>query len=95
MNIEIWENSELGGEINTHSYRLSSFEFQDDKITTLRTIEDDYVAQMKDNGNCIKIDLRDKKFKFEYHEAVELLFLLMSNMDQEFEFRESKIIKKF
>jgi len=74
---------------------LSSFEFKDDTITTLRNINDTYVAQMTDNGNGLKIELADKKIKLEYHEAVELLFLLMSNMDQSFEFREEKIIKKF
>jgi len=74
---------------------LSSFEFKDDTITTLRNINDTYVAQMTDNGNGLKIELADKKIKLEYHEAVELLFLLMSNMDQLFEFREEKIIKKF
>ena len=50
---------------------------------------------MKDNGNGLKIELADKKIKLEYHEAVELLFLLMSNVNQSFEFRESKTIKKW
>lgn len=95
MNIQIWESSELDGPVDMNSYKLSSFEFQDDTITTLRNINDTYVAQMKDNGNGLKIELADKKIKLEYHEAVELLFLLMSNVDQSFEFREEKIIKKF
>jgi hypothetical protein len=95
MNIQIWESSELEGPVDMNSYTLSSFEFQDDTITTLRNINDTYVAQMKDNGNGLKIELADKKIKLEYHEAVELLFLLMSNMDQSFEFREEKTIKKF
>jgi len=95
MNIQIWESSELDGPVDTLSYKLSSFEFKDDTITTLRNINDTYVAQMTDNGNGLKIELADKKIKLEYHEAVELLFLLMSNMDQLFEFREEKIIRKF
>jgi len=95
MNIQIWESSELEGPVDMMSYKLSSFEFKDDTITTLRNINDTYVAQMTDNGNGLKIELADKKIKLEYHEAVELLFLLMSNMDQSFEFREEKIIKKF
>ena len=95
MNIQIWESSELEGPVDMNSYKLSSFEFQDDTITTLRNINDTYVAQMKDNGNGLKIDINDKKIKLEYHEAVELLFLLMSNVDQSFEFREEKTIKKF
>jgi len=95
MNIQIWESSELEGPVDMMSYKLSSFEFKDDTITTLRNINDTYVAQMTDNGNGLKIELGDKKVKLEYHEAVELLFLLMSNMDQSFEFREEKIIKKF
>ena len=95
MNIQIWESSELEGPVDMLSYKLSSFEFQDDTITTLRNINDTYVAQMKDNGNGLKIELADKKIKLEYHEAVELLFLLMSNVDQSFEFREEKTIKKF
>jgi hypothetical protein len=95
MNIQIWESSELEGPVDMNSYKLSSFEFQDDTITTLRNINDTYVAQMKDNGNGLKIELADKKIKLGYHEAVELLFLLMSNVDQSFEFREEKIIKKF
>ena len=95
MNIQIWESSELEGPVDMMSYKLSSFEFKDDTVTTLRNINDTYVAQMTDNGNGLKIELADKKIKLEYHEAVELLFLLMSNMDQSFEFREEKIIKKF
>jgi len=95
MNIEIWESSELNGPVDMNSYKLSSFEFQDDTITTLRNINDTYVAQMKNNGNGLKIEISDKKIKLEYHEAVELLILLMSNMDQSFEFREVKTVKKF
>ena len=95
MNIEVWESSELEGPVDMMSYKLSSFEFQDDRITTLRSIKDEYIAQMKDNGNGVKIEINDKKIKLEYHEAVELLLLLMTNMDQQFEFREIKTVKKF
>ena len=95
MNIEVWENSQPGGTIDMHQYNLSSFKFINDTIITLRSIEDQYVAQLKDNGNGIKIEIGDRKIKLEYSEAVEVLLLLMSNMDQEFEFREVKTIKKF
>ena len=95
MNIQVWESSELEGPVHNHAFNLSSFEFKDDVITMLRNIDDQYIAQMTDNGNGLKIYLDDKKIKLEYHQAVELLVLLMSNMDQSFEFREEKTIKKF
>lgn len=95
MNIQVWESSELEGPVDNHAFNISSFNFKDDLITMLRHADDQYIAQMHDDGNGLKIEIDGKKIKLEYHHAVELLLLLMSNMDQSFEFREAKTIKKF
>ena len=95
MNMEVWESSEIGGSVDKHAYNLSSFEFKNDVITMLKHSDNQYIAQMTDSGNGLKIEIDDKKIKLKYHQAVEVLVLLMSNMDQKFEFRESKTIKSF
>lgn len=94
MHTEVWESSEIGGPVNQHAFNMSSFEHDKTSITTLID-NNDGCAQLYDDGDGVEIVIHKKKIKLDYYESVQVLVLLQSNMDQNFEFRESKIIKSF
>lgn len=91
MNIEVWESSEIHGPVDKHAFNLTTFW----NITSLRDVESKQSASMEDDGNGVIIRINKKKIKLDYYECVQALILLQSNMDQKFEFRESKTIKSF
>lgn len=94
MHTEVWESSEIGGPVDQHAFNMSSFEYNGEEVTTLVNDNNNYV-QMKDDGNGVQITIGKKKIKLDYYESVQVLVLLQSNVDQNFEFRESKVIKSF
>ena len=95
MYTEVWESSEIDGPVDTHAFNMQKLEFQHSSdVTTLIDNNSNFV-EMEDDGNGVTIKINKKKIKLDYYEAVQVLILLQSNVDQSFEFRQSKIIKSF
>jgi hypothetical protein len=91
MIIEVWESSERSGVVDKHAFTLSTL----GDITLLKDVETKHGVSMEDDGDGVEIKIDKKKIKLDYYEAVQVLILLQSNVDQNFEFRESKTIKSF
>ena len=94
MHIEVWENSEINGPVDQHAFNMALHEYDDENITVLVDNNKNCV-QMNDDGNNVVITIGKKKIKLDYYESVQVLVLLQSNMDQKFEFRETRTIKSF
>jgi len=95
MKIEVWESSEIDGPVDTHAFNMQKLEFEDNNDTTVLIDNNKNVVEMEDDGNGVTIKINKKKIKLDYYEAVQVLILLQSNVDQKFEFRQSHIIKSF
>lgn len=94
--IQVWENSDWGGEIDRHAYNIMSIDHPDDTFVELTdVVTKKKVGHYVDSGNGLKIVIGKHKLNLDYSETVELLILLMHNTDQNFEFRETKTIKSF
>lgn len=92
MPIEVWESSEKNGPVDKHAFTISR---PFDEIVILTDVESKQSASMQDDGDGVIIKINNKKIKLDYYECVQALILLQTNMDQNFEFRESKTIKSF
>jgi hypothetical protein len=92
MLIEVWESSEKSGVVDKHAFTISTL---GNDVTFLKDVETKHTVSMKDDGDGVEIKIDKKKIKLDYYEAVQVLILLQSNVDQRFQFRESKIIKSF
>jgi hypothetical protein len=94
--IQIWENSDIDGEIDHHSYNLTSIDQPDDTLVELTdAVTKQRVGHYIDDGDGLKIVMSKHKLKLNYAEAAELLILLMHNTHQNYEFIETKTIKSF
>jgi hypothetical protein len=91
MIIEVWESSERSGVVDKHAFTLSTL----GNITLLKDVETKHGVSMEDDGDGVEIKIDKKKIKLDYYEAVQVLILLQSNVDQNFEFRQSHTIKSF
>ena len=95
MPIEVWESSEVDGPVDSHAFNMQKLEFEHSNNTTVLIDSNKGFAEMEDDGNGVTIKINKKKIKLDYYEAIQVLILLQSNVDQSFQFRESKIIKSF
>lgn len=94
--IQVWENLEINGEVNYHSYNIDCIEEREHTTAELTdTNSKETIGSYVDDGDGLAIKLRNKKLNLDYAEAAELFMLLMHNIDTSYEFRESKIIKSF
>jgi hypothetical protein len=91
MIIEVWESSERSGAVDKHAFTLSTL----GDITLLKDVETKHNVSMEDDGDGVEIKIDKKKIKLDYYEAVQVLILLQSNVDQSFEFRQYHTIKSF
>ena len=92
MIIEVWESSERSGVVDKHAFTLSTL----GDITLLKDVETKHGVSMEDDGDGVEIKIDNKKkIKLDYYEAVQVLILLQSNVDQSFEFRQYHTIKSF
>jgi len=95
MQIEVWESSKMNGPVDSHAFDIKTLELDDCKSSILIDAETKHVTSMQDDGDGVIIKLDNKKIKLNYYECVQVLVLLQSNVDQNFEFRQSHLIKSF
>lgn len=94
--IQVWGRKDVDGEIDYYSYNLHVIE--DPEHTTAELTDNETKQKLGsyfDDGDGLAIKLGNKKLNLNYSEAAELLILLMHNIDNNYEFRETKIIKSF
>ena len=95
MHIEVWESSEVDGPVDQHAFNMQKLEFEHSSNYTTLIDNNSNFVEMEDDGNGVIIRIDNKKIKLDYYQCVQVLILLQSNIDQKFEFRESKTIKSF
>ena len=96
--MQIWTNSNPLGEIDQHEYDLV---FEGNSIQLLNSNNDQWnepgslSAELIDDGNGIEIHLEDQDDNpifLNYHEAFQILSLLLIIRDSKMEIRETKTI---
>jgi hypothetical protein len=87
--VENLKNMPLEHQYNLHvdgdSCRLEYIKSEEPIYNTTSTLIDD--------GNCIIINVDDRSFALEYHEAEQVLIMLAQNNTTKINFVENKIIK--
>jgi len=97
--IQVWINKNINGPVDSHEYDIDLNIKGGVEYTLYRSESSEWespgeeVASLKDDGNGIVINHGDNEFNMAYHEADELLALLLVNYQEKMEFRQTKTIK--
>lgn len=95
--MEVWINRELNGPADSYEYDVEVHE----RTTTLTYSNNsewvspgEYAAGILDDGDGIEIELSGQTIELAYHEAEQVLALLMAHYDGSMQLKETKIIKQ-
>lgn len=93
--IQVWTNSSIEKEADSYDYDA----IIEDGITKLlisnamhSSNPGDELAELYDHGNGLILTIDEQEIELAYHEALQILILLLINNDGKVEFRKSKTI---
>lgn len=97
--IQVWINKNINGPVDSHEYDIDLNLEGGVGYTLYRSNSSEWtdpgeeVATLKDDGDGIFICHGDTEIRMDYHEADELLALLLINYQEKMEFRKTQTVK--
>lgn len=94
--IQVWTNTEINGEVDTHQYDISK---EKNVLRMFRSANSEWVepgeevGHIADIGDYVLLVHNDEEWVLEYHEVEEVLALLLAYNESRIELRETKTIK--